>query len=107
MIHVSSRFWGQRSLSDRLSLSGRVAYQRVGGLTGIDANIVAPVQTAISSNYGGSHWRAGIGANMVAPLLPGTPERLGIELEIPFKTDVRGVQMTPKWRLTLGIQKSF
>ncbi len=100
-------FWGQRSLSDRLSLSGRVAYQRVGGLTGIDANIVAPVQTAISSNYGGSHWRAGIGANMVAPLLPGTPERLGIELEIPFKTDVRGVQMTPRWRLALGIQKSF
>ena len=48
-----------------------------------------------------------IGANAIAPLLPGRPERLGIELELPIKTHVSGVQMTPRWQLTVGLQKSF
>jgi hypothetical protein len=73
----------------------------------MDAMIMAPVQTANPANYGDNKWRIGLGANGIISLLPGQPERLGIELELPVDTDTRGVQMTPKWQLTLGIQKAF
>ena len=99
--------WAQRAISDRVSLSSRVAYQRTVGLKGTDALITAPVQTAVTSNYGGSQWYFGLGANAIVPIFAGKPERLGIELELPFDGDVRGVQMSPQWRLTLGVQKSF
>ena len=65
------------------------------------------MQTAVTSNYGGDHWRLGFGVNVVVPFFPGKPERIGIELELPFEVDVRGVQMSPKWRVTLGVQKSL
>ena len=79
----------------------------MGGLKGTDALIMAPVQTAVTSNYGGSQWYFGLGANAIVPIFAGKPERLGIELELPFDGDVRGVQMSPQWRLTLGVQKSL
>ena len=99
--------WAQRAISDRVSLSSRIAYQRMGGLKGTDTLITAPVQTAVTSNYGGSHWRVGLGVNAIVPIFAGKPERLGIEVELPFEANVRGVQMSPKWRLTLGLQKSL
>jgi hypothetical protein len=99
--------WGQHSLHTRLSLSGRLSYARSSGLEGNDPMITAPVQTAVPANYGYRQWRVGIGANAIAPLLPGRPERFGIELELPIKTHVSGVQMTPRWQLTVGLQKSF
>ena len=48
-----------------------------------------------------------MGLNAVVPLLPGAPERLGIEIERPFDVQVNGIQMTPKWRITVGLQKSL
>lgn len=99
--------WAQRAISDRVSLSSRITHQRMGGLKGTDTLIRAPVQTAVTSNYGGDHWRLGFGVNVVVPFFPGKPERIGIELELPFEVDVRGVQMSPKWRVTLGVQKSL
>lgn len=99
--------WAQHSINSHLALSSRLTYVRVFGLKGMDALITAPVQTAIPANYGHRQWRVGLGANVIMPLFFGAAERLGIELEIPFETDARGVQMTPKWQFTLGIQKSF
>ena len=99
--------WAQREMNRRLSLSGRLTYERISGLEGMDAMIMAPVQTAIPANYGSTKWRIGLGANGVVSLFPGQSERLGIEWELPLETDARGVQMTPKWQLTLGIQKAF
>lgn len=99
--------WAQREMNRRVSLSGRLTYARASGLEGMDAMIMAPVQTAIPANYGYKKWRIGVGANAVVSLLPGQSERLGIELELPVDTDTRGVQMTPEWQLTLGIQKAF
>jgi hypothetical protein len=99
--------WAQREMNRRLSLSGRLTYERASGLEGMDAMIMAPVQTAIPANYGYKKWRIGLGANGVVSLFPGQSERLGIELELPIDTDTRGVQMTPEWQLTLGIQKAF
>ena len=94
-------------MSQHLSLSGRLTYARASGLEGMDARIMAPVQTAIPANYGYQKWQVGLGANAVVSLFPGQPERLGIELALPVATDTRGVQMTPEWQLTLGIQKAF
>ena len=99
--------WAQREMNRHLSLSGRLTYERASGLEGMDAMIMAPVQTAIPANYGYKKWRIGLGANGVVSLFPGQSERLGIELELPIDTDTRGVQMTPEWQLTLGIQKAF
>ena len=99
--------WIQRSLSDRLSYSARLTFERAGMIEGIDPMIMAPVQTAIPANYGYRQWRVGVGLNAIIPLLPGNPERLGLEIERPFDVHVNGVQMTPKWRVTLGLQKSF
>ena len=99
--------WAQREMNRRVSLSGRLTYARASGLEGMDAMIMAPVQTAIPANYGYKKWRIGVGANAVVSLFPGQSERLGIELELPVDTDTRGVQMTPEWQLTLGIQKAF
>lgn len=99
--------WAQREMSHHLSLSGRLTYARASGLEGMDARIMAPVQTAIPANYGYQKWHVGLGANAVVSLFPGQPERLGIELALPVATDTRGVQMTPEWQLTLGIQKAF
>ena len=99
--------WVQREMNRRVSLSGRLSYARASGLEGMDAMIMAPVQTAIPANYGYKKWRIGLGANAVVSLFPGQSERLGIELELPVDTDTRGVQMTPEWQLTLGIQKAF
>lgn len=99
--------WAQREMNHHLSLSGRLTYARASGLEGMDAMIMAPVQTANPANYGDNKWRIALGANGIISLLPGQPERLGIELELPVDTDTRGVQMTPKWQLTLGIQKAF
>lgn len=99
--------WVQRSLNEGLSVSGRLTFDRASGLDGMDPRIMAPVQTAVPENYGYRQWRFGLGLNAVIPLLPGAPERLGLEIERPIAVDVNGVQMTPKWRLTLGIQKSL
>ena len=44
--------WAQREMNRRLSLSGRLTYERISGLEGMDAMIMAPVQTAIPANYG-------------------------------------------------------
>lgn len=99
--------WVQRSLSDRLSYSGRLTFERASTLVGMDPMIMAPVQTAVPANYGYRQWRVGVGINAVVPLLPGAPERLGIEIERPFNVNVNGIQMTPKWRVTMGVQKSF
>jgi len=99
--------WVQRSLNHHLSVSGRLTFERASTLQGMDPMIMAPVQTAIPANYGYRQWRLGVGLNAVVPLLPGAPERLGIEIERPFDVDVNGVQMTPKWRITLGVEKSL
>ena len=99
--------WVQRSLNDRVSYSGRLTFERASALEGMDPMIMAPVQTAIPANYGYRQWRIGVGLNAVVPLLPGAPERLGIEIERPFDVQVNGIQMTPKWRITVGLQKSL
>jgi hypothetical protein len=99
--------WVQRSWSDTLSYSGRLTFERASALEGMDPRIMAPVQTAIPANYGYRQWRIGFGLNAIIPLLPGAPERLGVEIERPFDIHVNGVQMTPKWRLTVGLQKSL
>ena len=49
----------------------------------------------------------GLGASVVVPIFADKPERLGIESELPFDGDVRGIQISPQWRVTLGVQKSL
>ena len=99
--------WGQHAVNDNLSWSGRLSYARASGLQGMDPMIMAPVQTTVPANYGYRHWRIGLGANAIVPVFPGAAERFGIEFEVPIATDVKGVQMTPKWQVTLGVQKTL
>lgn len=99
--------WGQRAVTDNFSWSGRLSYARASGLQGMDPMIMAPVQTAVPANYGYKQWRIGVGANAIVPIFPGAAERFGIEFEVPVATAVRGVQMTPKWQVILGVQKTL
>ncbi len=90
-----------------VSLSGRIEAKSVGKIDGIDPNIVAPVQTADPSNYGGEVVTIYGGLNFVAQSGAMRGHRFAIEAGLPVYQDLNGPQMDTDWTLTAGWQLAF
>ena len=110
-IDVSS--WVSTKLSNQLSLSGRLRYNRAGELQGTQSDIAfnppfAPsrrtVTTAFSENYGGQRIDAAIGLNFIANESPLTDNRFAIEYSVPIFEDLNGFQLSTKSIVTVGWQ---
>lgn len=99
--------WSSYQATPWLSLSARLKAENVGRIDGIDARILAPVQTADPDNYGGTRLDVALGAMLTAPhgMLEG--HRLGIEIGTPAYQDLNGPQMETDWTLTVGWQTGF
>jgi len=90
-----------------VSLSGRAKFRTMGRVSGIDANIMGPVQTANPDFQGGERIDLIAGANFVSTHGALAGQRLGIELGFPVYQDLNGPQMAGNLMLTLGWQKAF
>lgn len=100
-------------LSNQLSLSGRLRYNRAGKLRGTQSDItfnppIAPsrrtVTTAFLENYGGQRIDATIGLNFIANEGPLTDNRFAIEYSVPILEDLNGFQLSKKSIVTVGWQ---
>jgi len=76
-------------------------------IKGIDPDIVAPVQTADPSNYGGEQLDFLLGINLIGQEGVLREHRLGFELGLPLHQDLNGPQMARGWSLMIGWQKSL
>jgi hypothetical protein len=108
--------WG-----DLYGLTGWLAYEwdswistsvRLDGWTqdsisGIDPNIVGPVQTANPDFYDGEQLFAYFGANMVgqAGIIRG--HRFAFEVGVPLYRNLNGPQLETDWNVIVGWQKAF
>ena len=89
------------------STSIRLDGTSTGRIRGIDPAIVAPVQTADPSNYGGERLDLLVGLNFVAQngILRG--HRFAIEGGVPIYQNLNGPQMQTDFLLTIGWQKAL
>jgi len=108
--------WG-----DLYGLTGWLAYEwdywistsvRLDGWTqdsisGIDPNIVGPVQTANPDFYGGEQLFAYFGANMVGQTGIIRGHRFAFEVGVPLYRDLNGPQLETDWNVIVGWQKAF
>ena len=98
--------WASYSPMHSLSFSLRAEYRDLGEIDGIDAAIVAPVQTADPDRQGGERLDLGVGVNYA---LAGNLEgwRLALEYLVPVQQDLNGPQLEVDNTLTLGVQKAW
>lgn len=99
--------WGSYQVAPWSSLSLRAAGQTTGRITGMDPEIVAPVQTADPDNYGGQRLDLYLGTNLLATGGGLKGYRLGLEFGLPVYQDFHGLQLKTKWSFMAGIQKAF
>ena len=90
-----------------IGVSGRATAKTQGRISGIDALIAAPVQTANPDNFGGDRIDLGVGVNLMGQTGPIKGHRLGVEFNVPVYQDLNGPQMETDWSLTVGWQKAF
>ena len=90
-----------------VSNSVRLAYQTQGDISGIDTNIVAPVQTANPDFYGGDRLDLLFGVNLVGQSGAVCGHRLAAEFGFPVHQDLNGPQMETDYTFTLGWQKAL
>ncbi len=104
--HVMSA-WGSYLFTNALSVSLRVTRETEDSIDGIDARIVAPVQTANPDNYGGERLSLSFGLNAVVPhgMLKG--HRFSAELTLPVYQDLNGPQMERDNAIMIGWSKAF
>ena len=60
--------WIQQSFSDHVSISGRLQYEHQEDIQGRNVSIMAPVQTANPSNYGGEVLSLAVGFNFLGSI---------------------------------------
>ena len=96
--------WLGYRVSQYLSLSARLSWTDRGNIDGRDPRIAAPVQTADPNRQGGDRLDLSLGANVV---VPGTRQRLALELGAPLQQDLDGPQMQTDWQLTVGWQMAL
>lgn len=93
--------WVSYIVAPSVSLSGRLTYMHKGNISGKDALIIAPVQTADPNRHKRQRLDAGIGANWV---LPRENYRLGLEFTVPIWQRLSGPQLETDWGVSLGLQ---
>ena len=99
--------WYQYSVSRNFSISSRLRLNHQQDISGFDSNIKAPVQTSITSNYGGFTAEVGLGFNFLTQIFPGSEDRLALEIINPVINEKKGLQMKNKTQIVFGYQKSF
>ena len=96
--------WGAYLIAPQLSLSLRLAYEDEGRVDGIDARVVAPVQTADPDFQGGTRLAALAGLNW--QFVPSS-HRLAIELGETVYQDLNGPQLERDLMLRVGYQHTW
>jgi hypothetical protein len=90
-----------------ISFSARLKAFSQGDISGSDAAIMAPVQTADPANQGGDQVQALFGINMAGQTGWLRGHRLALEVGVPLYRDLNGPQLETDSVVTLGWQKSF
>ena len=90
-----------------ISLSTRLKAVSQGDISGIDAAIMAPVQTADPDNHGGETVELLFGINLAGQTGALKGHRLAIEYGVPLHRDLNGPQLETDSVLTIGWQKAF
>jgi len=99
--------WMQYQWAPWVSTSVRLAARTQDSISGIDLNIVAPVQTADPDNYGGDRLDLSFGVNLIGQRGAVCGHRLAAEFGVPIHQDLNGPQMETDWIATLGWQKTI
>ena len=100
--------WVQKSLSDNVSISGRFHFEQQDEILGRNTSIIAPVQSANPTNYGGKVLSFGFGLNFISNILnEAGKDRLAIEFLMPIHQSKNMIQMKDKVTFLLGYQRSF
>lgn len=99
--------WAGYAWSRNFSTSLRLTASTQDSIDGIDAAIVAPVQTADPDNYGGEMVEAGVGFNLKGATGWMDGHEIGAEFTLPLYRDLNGPQLERDYALTVGWTKSF
>ena len=99
--------WTSWSPRPAWSFSTRLSGQAIGEISGEDARITAPVQTADPANYGGKRLDFGLGVNWMGQSGVLAGHRLALEASMPVWQDLNGPQLGSDWLLTLGWQYAW
>ena len=99
--------WGSYAWAPWISTSLRLAGEHEGRVGGQDPLIVAPVQTANPSFYGGERIELSAGLNLMARSGALAGHRLAIELSAPVYQNLNGPQLERDWSMIVGWQKAF
>ena len=106
--NLSLTGWVQQELNDTTSVSFRATRYKQDAISGRNAVIVAPVQTANPANYGGTMTEVSVGLNRLVYLFPGEhSDRIGIEVSYPVSQNLNGPQMKSGATIQIGYQKSL
>lgn len=99
--------WGSYLFNNAVSGSLRVTGETEDSIDGIDALIVAPVQTADPDNYGGERVSLSLGVNTIVQSGALEGNRFSAELTMPIYQDLNGPQLERDNAFILGWSKSF
>jgi len=99
--------WIQHPLSKQLSISSRLKFVDQDALSGGNALIMAPVQTANPKNYGGTEAFIGLGMNINLDAFFSGNNSIGIEILKPVNQNKNNLQMKTDYQVIIGYQKSF
>lgn len=99
--------WAQYQWAPWVATSVRLAGRTQDTISGIDPNIIAPVQTADPDNYGGERLDLLVGVNLIGQRGAICGHRLAAEAGAPIYQDLNGPQMKTEWTFTIGWQKTI
>lgn len=99
--------WAQYQWAPWVSNSLRLAYQDMGDISGIDPNIVGPVQTANPDFFGGDRLDLLFGVNLIGQSGAICGHRLAAEFGVPVYQRLNGPQLETDYTFTVGWQKTL
>ncbi len=99
--------WAAFEPKPSLSFSARIKAETKGDISGDDALVRAPVQTADPANHGGEVVEALFGVNLAGQSGWQKGHRLALEIGVPIYRDLNGPQLETDMTLTFGWQKAF
>lgn len=99
--------WGGYQFAPWVSSTLRLAASTQDEIDGIDANILAPVQTADPDNFGGDVVEVGLGLALKGVEGWTIGHELGVEVTVPLYQDLNGPQLERDYGVTLGWKKAF
>ena len=100
--------WIQHSLTNYVSISGRLNYEYQDDIQGKNLSIMAPVQTANPLNYGGKVFSLALGFNLIGSIFDNDDkDRVALEIVMPINQEKNGIQMKNQYNLSIGYQRSF